>query len=64
MASSDDARRVIKERDALLRDAYRGAGGLSMSDSERSRYREQQAAARRARSIMRKILTQQADRLR
>lgn len=64
MVTSDDVVRGIKQRDAMLRDAYHGRNGLSMSEAERSRYREQQAAARRARATMRKILEQQAARLR
>lgn len=50
---SDDIRAAIRERDKLLRDAYHGRNGLSMSKAERERYRAMMERVRAAKRIAR-----------
>lgn len=51
MSNYSDTKRMLAERDRMLRDAYHGRNGLSMSESQRADYRammERVKAARRA----------------
>jgi hypothetical protein len=53
MSAADETRHNLLNRDRMLKDAFLGRNGLSMSDGERERYREQQARAKEARRVMR-----------
>lgn len=49
-------RKALRERDKMLRDAYRGRNRLSMDASQRAEYERQQASAKAARKAMAKAL--------
>lgn len=51
MTAADDTRRLLKQRDRMLRDAYHGRNGLSMSESDREKYREMMARCAAAKRV-------------
>jgi hypothetical protein len=52
MSASSETRRLLKQQEKTLRDAYYNRNGLSMSDEQREKYRAQQTRAAEARRAM------------
>lgn len=63
MNAADDTRRLLKQRDRMLRDAFHGRNGLSMSDEQRAKYIETQERANFARMEERNRLAELRRRL-
>lgn len=53
MSTYHDAKRMLASRDKMLRDAYHGRNGLSMSESQRTEYRAMMERVKAARRISR-----------
>lgn len=52
MGAYDDAKRMLRMRDKMMRDAYHGRGGLSMSERDRVEYRAMMERAKLARKAV------------
>lgn len=53
MSAHSETKRLLASRDKMLRDAYLGRNGLSMSEKEKANYEAMMERARAARRISR-----------
>jgi hypothetical protein len=49
MNAADETRRLLKQRDKMLRDAFHGRNGLSMTEKQKAEHRAMMERARLAR---------------
>lgn len=55
MDAYDVTRKAIRERDKMLRDAYYGRNGLSMSEEDRANYKAMMDRVKECRRISREM---------